>query len=128
MIYNKKLIQRLNKDIERHFPHIFPIESHYEIAHSGVSRLVMLDRYAQKDINNITLKIGDLVVCVVRDDPKFPSRGIGYITKIDPKNERAYIELEEEFRSQLNELERDQEEIIRPFSSFDKPLEIYYEQ
>ncbi len=129
MQYPKGMIDRLNNDIQHHFPHIFPIQPHYQITHQGVSRLVMLDRYAQKDVNNSTLAVGDLVVCVVKDDPKFPSRGIGTIVSIDVANRKASILLEEEFKGQLGE-EEDAESgiIVRSFSNLDKPLEIFYEQ
>ena len=36
---------QLNKDIEQ-FPQIFPITDDMHITHKGVSRMVMLDRYA----------------------------------------------------------------------------------
>lgn len=129
MKYAKEMIKRLNRDIALSFPHIFPIESNYSITHQGVSRLVMLDRYAQKDVNNETLQVGDLVVCVVRDDPKFPSRGIGYVEEIDYANRKTTIVLEEEFRGQLSdESEIENGRIVRSFSNIDKPLEIFYEQ
>ena len=54
-----------------------------KLTFQGVSRLVMLDRYTQKDINYVSLSEGDLVICVTKDDPKFPTRGIGYVKKIE---------------------------------------------
>lgn len=129
MRYDLEMIQQLNQVIALHFPHIFPILPSYTITHEGVSRLVMLDRYAQKDVNNATLAVGDLVICVVRDDPKFPSRGIGYIESLDVENRKATIVLEEEFRGQLaDESEMETGRIVRTFSNLDKPLEIFYEQ
>ena len=41
-------IQALNKDIEK-FSQVHPITENMKITHEGVSRLVMLDRYAFKD-------------------------------------------------------------------------------
>ena len=70
--YKKTLIDKLNQDIKNHFPHLFLVDEKMNKTFDGVSRLVMLDRYTQKDINHLTLGIGDLVVCVVKDDPKFP--------------------------------------------------------
>ena len=83
MQYSSNLIEKLNQDIRQHFPHIFLIDESMKRTFEGVSRLVMLDRYTQKDINYTTLGVGDLVICVVKDDPKFPSRGIGYVKKIN---------------------------------------------
>ena len=98
-----------------------------KITHSGVSRLVMLDRYSQKDINLVSLSEGDLVLVVVKDDPKFPARGIGKVLKIN--DNICEILLEEEFRGSLIDDEEKETGIIkRKLDSIDKPLEIYYEQ
>lgn len=129
MNYPQKSIAKLNNDIKQHFTHIFPIEKDFKITHSGVSRLVMLDRYSQKDRSQKTLGVDDIVVTIVKEDPKFPSRGIGTITAIDRDREEATILLEEEFRASLdNENEAATGLIVRPLRQVDKPLEIYYEQ
>lgn len=129
MQYQSQTIKKLNSDIEANFPHIFPIENDFHVTHSGVSRLVMLDRYSQKDRGLKTLGVGDVVLTIVRDDPKFPARGIGVVQDLDHTQEVATILLEEEWRGSCE----DEEEattgiIIRPFKQIDKPLEIYYEQ
>lgn len=54
-------VEALNADIQL-FPQVHPITSDMEITHKGVSRLVMLDRYAFKDTAKRTLKTGDFVV------------------------------------------------------------------
>lgn len=59
------------------------------ITHQGVSRLVMLDRYAFKDTEKKTLKNGDFVVLTVKADPKFPARGLGFIIDINWKENKA---------------------------------------
>lgn len=128
-IYAKELINNLNQQISHHFANIYPIEDSFHTTFSGVSRLVMLDRYSQKDRDLVSLSLGDLVVCVVKDDPKFPSRGVGFVQKIDRINEKVTIKLEEEFLYQVAEFEaNDTGTIIRPFSEIDKPLELFYEQ
>jgi len=81
--YPKATIDALNKDIKEHFTHLYPITSDMEKSFDSVSRLVMLDRYTQKDLTLKTLKEGDLVLTIVRDDPKFPARGVGIIESID---------------------------------------------
>src|SRR5690606_26479041 len=108
-----------------HFPHLFFIDSSMEKTFSGVSRLVMLDRYAQKDINLTTLSIDDLVLCIVKDDPKFPTRGIGYVRGIN--DEYVYIELEEEYRGMAADI--NSEGIIKRLrNEIEKPMELFYEQ
>lgn len=123
--YKKTLIDKLNQDIKNHFPHLFLVDEKMNKTFDGVSRLVMLDRYTQKDINHLTLGIGDLVVCVVKDDPKFPSRGIGYITKI--VDEKIYILLEDEYDGLATD-KLPTGEICRMKNAVDKPMEIFYEQ
>src|SRR5690554_6068556 len=94
-IYSKKQIEKLNNDIRNHFPHLFLIDKKMNKTFQSVSRLVMLDRYSQKDINHVSLGEGDLVILVVRDDPKFPTRGIGNIVKIE--DDLAHIKIETEY-------------------------------
>lgn len=123
--YEKTLIEKLNNDISKHFPHLFLIDKSMNKTFEGVSRLVMLDRYTQKDINHISLGIGDLIICVVKDDPKFPSRGIGYITQI--LDDKVHILLEGEYQALATDV-LENGEIIREKNSIDKPMEIFYEQ
>ncbi|MBN2696713.1 MAG: hypothetical protein JXR38_04155, partial [Bacilli bacterium] len=72
-LYDKNLIDNLNQQIKTFFPHLFLVDDTMYKTFEGVSRLVMLDRYTQKDINHVTLGIGDLVLCIVKDDSKFPT-------------------------------------------------------
>lgn len=118
----------LNEAIKQ-FPQVTPITAEMKITHSGVSRMVMLDRYAFKDTAKITLAPGDLVVLTVKQDPSYPARGIGIVQTIDWDQHQATILIEEEYRGPL---ESDQEKetglVTRSIDSLDKPLEIYYEQ
>ena len=63
--YNEELIKKINKDIEGGFPHLFAVTEDMERTFEGVSRLVMLDRYTQKDLSLNTLSVGDLVISIV---------------------------------------------------------------
>lgn len=121
-------VDQLNKDIEQ-FPQVHPITPDMHITHKGVSRLVMIDRYSFKDTEKKTLKPGDFVVLTVKEDPKFPARGLGIIQSIDKEAKKATILIEEDFR---HVLEDDQEQttgiITRSLDIIEKPLEIYYEQ
>ena len=120
--------ERLNEDI-RLFPQVHPVTPDMKITHKGVSRLVMLDRYTFKDTEKITLTKGDFVVLTIKEDPKFPARGLGYILEIDWERKKAKVLVDEEFRGVLD----DQEEastgvIVRSLDVIEKPLELFYEQ
>lgn len=119
---------QLNEDIKE-FPQVFPITKDMTLTHHGVSRLVMLDRYAFKDTEKKTLKDGDFVVLTVKSDPKFPARGFGYIRSIDWVANNAEVLVSEEYRGVL-ETEEEQTTglIIRSLDIMDKPLEVFYEQ
>ena len=128
----KRLIEwnktQLNKAIEQ-FPQIFPMTDDMHITHKGVSRMVMLDRYAFKDSAKATLTAGDLVVLTVKNDPKYPARGIGVVQEIDTTRNEALIWLEEEYRGALEDAyEKESGLVTRQIETLDKPLEIYYEQ
>ncbi|MEH7074013.1 vitamin B12-dependent ribonucleotide reductase [Neobacillus drentensis] len=120
--------ERLNEDIHL-FPQVHPVTPDMKITHKGVSRLVMLDRYTFKDTAKITLTNGDFVVLTIKEDPKFPARGLGYIKEIDWESKKAQVLVEEEFRGVLD----DPEEaltgvIVRSLDVIEKPLELFYEQ
>ncbi len=123
--YSKKLKQKINEDIKRGFTHLFPITDDMKTTFEGVSRLVMLDRYTQKDLTLKTLSIGDLVITVVRNDPKFPARGIGYVEAID--GDTITVKLEEESLAQAEDADA-KGCIVRTLRLLDKPLELYFEQ
>ncbi|MGI6542728.1 MAG: LAGLIDADG family homing endonuclease [Limnochordia bacterium] len=48
----------------------------------GISELVFLDRYAMKDPKK-RFAVGDTVVVLVKEDPKFPQKEVGTVTAID---------------------------------------------
>ena len=123
--YPESLIQNINKDIKTHFTHLYPITDEMEKTLDGVSRLVMLDRYTQKDLTLKTLKKGDLVLTIVRDDPKFPARGVGFIEKID--GDTLTIKVEPDYLANTEDADQDGC-IERPRKQVDKPLELFFEQ
>ena len=129
MGYRKETIVKLNQDIREFFPYLTEIQPEDHTIHAGVSRLVMLDRYAQKDRELRTLGIGDIVLTVIKEDPKYPARGVGVVKAIDWEKESVTIEIEEEFRGTLEDEQESITGIIRrPFAEIDKPMEICYEQ
>ena len=131
VVFRQKLnidLERLNEDI-RLFPQVHPITPDMKITHKGVSRLVMLDRYTFKDTEKITLSNGDFVVLTVKEDPKFPARGLGTILEIDWEKKKAKVLIEEEFRGVLDDPEEAKTGVIlRSFDVIEKPLELFYEQ
>ena len=125
---SKVNVERLNKDISL-FPAVHPITPDMKMVHKGVSRLVMIDRYSFKDTEKTTLDVGDFVVLTIKEDPKFPARGLGFIVSIDWEAKKAEVLVEEEFRGVLDKPEEVETGIInRPLDVIEKPLEIYYEQ
>ena len=105
-LYSQQLIKKLNQDIKDSFPHLFLIDTEtMSKTFSSVSRMVLLDRYSQKDINHQSISVGDLIICVVKDDPNFPTRGIGYIESI--KGADVFIRLEDEYKAMSEELQED---------------------
>lgn len=126
--YTTILIDQLNKDIEQ-FPQVHSITPDMHITHKGVSRLVMIDRYSFKDTAKKTLKPGDFVVLTIKEDPKFPARGLGYIQSIDWNANKAEVLIEEEYRNVLDDpKEQETGIIVRSLDVIEKPLEIFYEQ
>lgn len=125
---NEINIEQLNEDIKL-FDQVHPITSDMKLTHDGVSRLVMLDRYAFKDTEKKTLKNGDFVVLTVKADPQFPARGYGIIQDLNMETKQAYIKVDPEFMNILdNEQEIETGIIKRNIDALDKPLEIFYEQ
>ncbi|UUX35492.1 vitamin B12-dependent ribonucleotide reductase [Fundicoccus culcitae] len=123
MDWNKN---QLNEAIKA-FPQVHPIEDDMHITHSGISRMVMLDRYAFKDTAKTTLEAGDLVVLTVKNDSQYPARGVGIVQAIDEN--RVTIWVEEAYRSSLEDpIEIESGIVVRDIETIDKPLEVYYEQ
>ncbi len=123
--YPQSMKDSLNQDIREHFTHLFEITDNMVKSFTSVSRLVMLDRYTQKDLSLKTLKKGDLVITIVRDDPKFPARGIGNVVSID--EDTVTIKVEDEYLATTEDADKNGH-IKRLKRQIDKPLELYYEQ
>lgn len=124
--YDKSLVDSLNEDIKAHFPEVFTIDGSMKNAREGVSRLVMLDRYAQKDTRKKTLKPGDLVIVEIIPHQQYPTQGIGYIETISSGT--VTIKLDEEYHSSMTEDEVRQGYITRDITKVEKPVELYFEQ
>ncbi len=127
MKYSNFITNSINKTIDEKYPHLVKIDPKtMKLSRSGVARLVMIDRYAQKDHDLKTLQVGDLVLTLVKQDEKYPTKGIGTVTKIG--RSKVTIKLEEEFWGSLSGKEAASGIIVRNKADIDKPLEIYFEQ
>ena len=124
--YSAEQIAQLNHIIPE-FPGIYPISSEMKQTFAGISRLIMLDRYAAKDSLGQTIQIGDVVVLTTRPDPQYPARGLGQVRAIQA--DELTIEVEAEFRSALTDVTEIQSGlVVRHRSEVEKPLELFYEQ
>ncbi|WP_308722064.1 adenosylcobalamin-dependent ribonucleoside-diphosphate reductase [Paenibacillus polysaccharolyticus] len=56
---------------------------HHENKHKleGLSEKIFLDRYAWKDADSNHAKVGDIVLVLTKDDPKFPVKEVGEIVE-----------------------------------------------
>jgi ribonucleoside-diphosphate reductase alpha chain len=82
----------------------------------GVGRLIMLDRYSYRDNQLESLKIGDTVVTIVKEDPKYPTKGYGTVTKIKDNQVTVKVEYPEDTV------------VTKPKRTLIKPLELFWEQ
>ncbi|MEG0686826.1 MAG: hypothetical protein RR425_06030, partial [Erysipelotrichales bacterium] len=126
-MYSIETIKNLNKTIKEKFPHLYEIEDTFNKSFDSVSRLVMLDRYSQKDRTLESLEVGDLVIVVLEHDPTFPARGIGYVHAIDGNN--ISVKVLDDYKNQIKDDEEFESGIVvRKKSAIEKPLEVYFEQ
>lgn len=49
----------------------------------GLSEKIFLDRYAWKNADTNETKVGDVVLVLTKDDPKFPAKDVGEVVKRD---------------------------------------------
>jgi ribonucleoside-diphosphate reductase alpha chain len=47
----------------------------------GLSEKIFLDRYAWKNAETNATKVGDVVLVLTKDDPKFPAKEVGEVVK-----------------------------------------------
>ncbi|WP_372637279.1 adenosylcobalamin-dependent ribonucleoside-diphosphate reductase [Cohnella sp.] len=52
----------------------------------GLSEKIFLDRYAWKNADTGETKVGDVVLVLTKDDPKFPSKDVGEVVGREGKN------------------------------------------
>lgn len=52
----------------------------------GLSEKIFLDRYAKKEADTNHTKVGDVVLVLTKDDPKFPTKDVGEVIARDGRN------------------------------------------
>ncbi|WP_123041164.1 adenosylcobalamin-dependent ribonucleoside-diphosphate reductase [Cohnella candidum] len=52
----------------------------------GLSEKIFLDRYAWKNADTSATKVGDVVLVLTKDDPKFPAKDVGEVVKREGRN------------------------------------------
>lgn len=52
----------------------------------GLSEKIFLDRYARKNADTNETKVGDIVLALTKDDPKFPAKEVGEVVKREGQN------------------------------------------
>jgi len=112
--------KQLKEDEYNKFPFIrIPEEGEKLTAFDGFQKLIMLDRYSLKDTTLKTLKIGDLVLTIVKDDSKFPLMGYGEVINMDKEFVSIKIDYPDNFKGK---------KISKTKTEISKPLELYWEQ
>ncbi|GIQ70586.1 adenosylcobalamin-dependent ribonucleoside-diphosphate reductase [Xylanibacillus composti] len=57
----------------------------------GLSEKIFLDRYARKDADTNNTKVGDYVLVLTKDDPKFPAKEVGEIIEREGKKVKVKL-------------------------------------
>ncbi|NBI31200.1 adenosylcobalamin-dependent ribonucleoside-diphosphate reductase [Chengkuizengella sp. YPA3-1-1] len=70
----------------------------------GLSEKIFLDRYAMKDADTNHTKVGDTVLALVKDDPKFPTKEVGEIISRDGENVQVKLRSGEIVDSTIHKL------------------------
>jgi ribonucleoside-diphosphate reductase alpha chain len=70
----------------------------------GLSEKIFLDRYALKDADTNNTKVGDTVLVLTKDDPKFPSKDVGEVISRSGKNVTVKLRNGELFESTVDKL------------------------
>lgn len=70
----------------------------------GLSEKIFLDRYAWKDADTNNAKVGDVVLVLTKDDPKFPTKEVGEIVEREGRNVTVKTRRGELVRSDVEKL------------------------
>lgn len=70
----------------------------------GLSEKIFLDRYAMKDADTNNTKVGDVVLVLTKDDPKFPTKEVGEVIKREGHNVQVKLRSGEIVHSDISKL------------------------
>ncbi|WP_040951538.1 adenosylcobalamin-dependent ribonucleoside-diphosphate reductase [Gorillibacterium massiliense] len=70
----------------------------------GLSEKIFLDRYARKDADTNNTEVGDLVLALTKDDPKFPAKEVGEVIARQGRNVTIKLRSGEVIESNLDKL------------------------
>ncbi|TBL73360.1 adenosylcobalamin-dependent ribonucleoside-diphosphate reductase [Paenibacillus thalictri] len=70
----------------------------------GLSEKIFLDRYALKDADTNHTKVGDTVLVLTKDDPKFPAKEVGEVISREGRNVKIKLRSGEIFESAIEKL------------------------
>ncbi|WP_240041429.1 adenosylcobalamin-dependent ribonucleoside-diphosphate reductase [Paenibacillus ginsengarvi] len=70
----------------------------------GLSEKIFLDRYALKDADTEHTAVGDMVLVLTKDDPKFPSKEVGEVISRNGKQVTIRLRSGELFESTIDKL------------------------
>jgi ribonucleoside-diphosphate reductase alpha chain len=70
----------------------------------GLSEKIFLDRYALKDPDTSNTKVGDTVLVLTKDDPKFPAKEVGEVIAREGRNVTILLRSGETFESTIEKL------------------------
>ncbi len=70
----------------------------------GLSEKIFLDRYAMKDPDTNNTKVGDVVLVLTKDDPKFPAKEVGEIIARSGRNVTVRLRSGETVESTIEKL------------------------
>ncbi|MEF3303499.1 adenosylcobalamin-dependent ribonucleoside-diphosphate reductase [Paenibacillus sp. GYB003] len=70
----------------------------------GLSEKIFLDRYAMKDADTENTAVGDVVLVLTKDDPKFPSKEVGEVVERKGKQVTIRLRSGELFESTIDKL------------------------
>ena len=70
----------------------------------GLSEKIFLDRYAMKDADTDHTKVGDVVLVLTKDDPKFPTKEVGEVISREGRTVKVQLRSGEIVESDISKL------------------------
>lgn len=71
---------------------------------TGLSEKIFLDRYALKDADANNTKVGDVVLVLTKDDPKFPTKEVGEVIKREGRKVTVKMRNEQVIEADLDQI------------------------